>query len=362
MKNKWSIRRYKNGDELQICSLFEKNFKRPMGKTESIKHWEWEFKHNPCKSLEIYLAEDNGKIVGQYAVIPVKMKIKEKDLLATLSLDTITDENYRGQGMFPILAKKLYSELGIKGIPITYGFPNKNSIRGFINKLEWIDIIPFLLLVRPIKFKSLIKKVTNNALFSYFFGKIGDILWKLRFIFKPVGDKSIIIRKIKKFDSIFDKLWQETRNEYNICVVRDQTYLNWRYVDKPEETYDIFVAEKGVNLLGYIVLKCEEKLDLKTGFIMDMLVLSSQYKAISTLISEAINYFKDKKVDVISSLMLKDNQYHKIYKKFGFIKVPSLLFPQEIYFGVRRNTNELSNGFISNTENWFISWGDTDLV
>lgn len=361
MKRKWNIRRYREGDEKGICTLFEKVFGRPMGKTESISHWNWEYKNNPNDDLDIFLAVDENEIVGHYAVIPIKMRIDVKDYLTTLSLDTMVHEDYRGQDMFPILAKALYESLEKRGVPITYGFPNANSIEGIIKKLDWFEIADLPLLVKPINFKTLLYRYIKNRAVSNILGACLNFFSLLPSTVKR-RYKNITIKNIEKFDKEFDRLWDNVKNEITIGVIRDSKYLNWRYIQKPENDYTILSIYEQSELKGYIVLKIEERFNLKIGFVVDILTSSSNPSYPQQLITKSILFFKNEDVDVISCLMFPQHKYYKILKKKGFIKVFKKYFPKEIYFGARVHNDLVEKDMIKNEENWFLTWGDTDVI
>lgn len=360
MERKWKMRRYKEGDEKEICILFEKIFGKTMGRTESINHWNWEYKNNPNNKLEILLATDKNKIVGHYAVIPMKMKIEANDYLTTLSLDTMMHKDYRGQGMFSVLAKTLYKELEKSGIPITYGFPNVNSIKG-CKKLEWFEIADLPLLVKPINFKNLFYAYIKNRFLSNTLGAFLNFFSLLT----PTTRKkyeNIIIKNIENFDKEFDKLWNSVKDEIMISVIRDSKYLNWRYIQKPEGDYTLFSIYEKNELKGYIVLKIEKKFNLKIGFIIDILTCSSNQLYPNQLITEGILFFKKENVDIIGCLMFSHHKYYKALKKKGFIKISKKYFPQEIYFGAKLHSNLVKKGIVKKKENWFLTWGDTDVI
>lgn len=354
------IRRYLFGDEKGIIELFQEVFKKPMGKTESINHWNWEYKDNPNSRIEILLVIDNKKIVGHYAVIPVKMKIKKKIYLTSLSLDTMTHKDYRGMGIFPKLATKMYNELGNSGIYLTYGFPNEYSINGFLNKLDWFEISKIPIYIFPLNFKNIIYHFIKNKLISNLIGNIWDSIFT--FFIKKKVKKSTNIIKIKEFDNRFNNLWDLVKKEIIIGVVRDKSYLNWRYFQKPEEKYKVFAIKSNDNLKGYIILKIEKRFNLRIGLIMDILTDPSDISYQEDLIKYAIKYFGKKKVDIISVIMFPHCSYFKFLKKKGFIKVIKFLFPEKIYFGARINNDKLNSQIIKNPRNWFLTWGDTDVV
>ena len=84
MKRKWSIRAYKEGDEGGIFELDKAVHPSAASDMEQwLKWWRWMYKDNPAGTGKIWLAEDDGKIVGQYAIVPVKVKIGNKVILSS---------------------------------------------------------------------------------------------------------------------------------------------------------------------------------------------------------------------------------------------------------------------------------------
>ena len=77
----FEIRSYNAGDENAICALFESVFDRPMGATESIRHWQWEFLENPVKPVAIMLAWQGGKLIGHYVVNSLRAWVQDKEFL-----------------------------------------------------------------------------------------------------------------------------------------------------------------------------------------------------------------------------------------------------------------------------------------
>ena len=76
----------------------------------------------------------------------------------------------------------------------------------------------------------------------------------------------------------------------------------------------------------------------------------------------AISYFNKKKVDIISIIMNPNFRYYKSLKKQKFLKLLRRFLPEAIYFGARLNNSKFYIQFIKNPINWYITWGDTDVV
>lgn len=82
MEKAWSVREYREGDEKGILQLTEAIYGEVPDKEQWMRWWNWRFRDGPSGAPVIWLAESNGKLVGQYLVTSVKMKVgSEADLI-----------------------------------------------------------------------------------------------------------------------------------------------------------------------------------------------------------------------------------------------------------------------------------------
>src|SRR6185312_8205359 len=84
-----------------------------------------------------FMAYNDELPISYYGVIPCFIKYDDKIILAAQSADTMTHPRYRNKGLFVELATLTYHLCGDTGIQLVFGFPNQNSLHGFINKLGW---------------------------------------------------------------------------------------------------------------------------------------------------------------------------------------------------------------------------------
>jgi hypothetical protein len=84
-----------------------------------------------------FLAYDGQLPVAFYAVIPCFIKADGNIILSAQSADTMTHPDYRNQGLFIELALHTFQLCEECGIKLIFGFPNQNSLPGFVNKLGW---------------------------------------------------------------------------------------------------------------------------------------------------------------------------------------------------------------------------------
>ena len=83
----------------------------------------------------IALSENNP--AAYYGTFPLKLTLNGSDIAVAQSGDTMTAPNHRKQGLFIKLANKCYEYAKEQNIDFIFGFPNENSMPGFVNKLQW---------------------------------------------------------------------------------------------------------------------------------------------------------------------------------------------------------------------------------
>ncbi len=72
-----------------------------------------------------------------YAVIPCFIQVDGKTVLSAQSADTMTHPLHRNRGLFVELATLTFQLCRTSAIGFIFGFPNQNSLPGFIYKLNW---------------------------------------------------------------------------------------------------------------------------------------------------------------------------------------------------------------------------------
>jgi len=169
----------------------------------------------------------------------------------------------------------------------------------------------------------------------------------------PSEKKNISLHKINIFDDVIER--ECTNNYYSIG--RTKEFLNWRYFQSPQD-YQCFKIMYNGGLIGYCVMKIEEKFGLKFAWIMDLFLKDKFVKYFHNVINLiSIKYFL--KADFITSL-LPNQYYKKYYAKSVFFKIPSFFFPHKFYFCALKNHSNQKN--ICKIENWYMTWSLNDVI
>jgi hypothetical protein len=349
----WKPRDYERGDEHALIALTGIALERKIG----LDGWNWLFADNPAGQGIFSLADHDGRIVGQYVVIPIRMLVKGQVITGAQSMDTMTHPDYRRQGMFTTLAKEVYGKLRSPEIPVAYGFPNDASHPGFVGKLSWITLTDLPIILRPLRLSSLLSSRVKIPLITRVFGFIGQRAFDLIYRSRD-AEETCTISRIPSFDNEFDSLWQHVKKGFTNVVIRDSIYLNWRYVAKPNGGYETFAARDNEGALrGYTVLKKIEKEGLHQGLIVDLLTDDFDQDTAECLFDFAIRHFREKNMDLIACIMLSDAPYRALLRKKGFIFTPKTL-----PYIVRTNTDRFRIEELRDVNDWYVTFGDSDFV
>lgn len=222
----FELRSYLPGDEIAICELFQQSYGRQM----PLEYWRWRYAENPHGSVWIELAWDGERLAAHYAVSPTRLQVGNEIFPAALSMTTMTHPNYRGRGLFPKLAERLYGRLERAGFCAIFGFPNTLSHRGFNTSLGWRDIYEVPSLILSLENAKASKLISNIQIFD-------------------------------SLDARFDRFGEHLR-ERGIQTIRNSETLDWRFLRCPINRYRIAALTDGGDLRGYAVVKSYESRSL----------------------------------------------------------------------------------------------------
>lgn len=351
------IRQYESGDEKQILELFKEVFE----KDRSIKHWKWQFLENPAEKPIIVLAEDKSQIIGQCTLLPTKMIVKNEEILAGQSIDTMLSKAYRGQGLHKVLAQKTFEIAKDKNIKFRIGFPSQDALRGLLGGIGGTLVTEINLYMKVYKLDGVITPILKVKPLAKILSAIGMFFINLSSVFKAKkAQKNYFIKEIEAFDEEFDILSDTLKKESYIMATRDSDFLNWRIANNQEFKYKTFAAYCGENLSGYIVLKIEDrkirrKFETKLGSIVDIVGIDED--VILALSTEADKYFRENKVDFAVTWITKSMKYKALLMKSGFRKSRST-----IPFVVKSlEKNEALDKFITQEKNWYLMPIESDF-
>ena len=91
----------------------------------------------------------------------------------------------------------------------------------------------------------------------------------------PEALPGLEIAEVDYFDGSFAVFWEKVQHRFPVMVVRDPTYLNWRFVDVPGREYTAFAARSEGEIRGFTVLRATPLGQFSAGLIVELVVEAS---------------------------------------------------------------------------------------
>ncbi len=300
----FTVRRFQPGDKEKIIAVVKKVWD-PETAARLELLWDWKYEHNPQnppdghKSLVLTL---DGEPVGFLGYLSVDIKVGDKiEPMAWGSELSILPE-HRGHGWLLLKYVTEHSEKICSGASI----PRKIYL--IYKKLGSVDVTEFVSLKKVIRGRRFFGSKYPWPVAAVLALGLRTFQAALKLLRWGPGQHRIRIGKIDRFDDRFDSFWEESSRGYDMITVRDAAFLNWRYCDIPNRTYQIFAATYQGKLRGYIVLRQEFRDDLERGYIVDMLAGRQDKAAWTRLLDFAFRHFQTSGVDVASFVCGQENK------------------------------------------------------
>lgn len=102
----------------------------------------WLYFENPAGAVVGVDAQAEGRLAATYVTIPARLKVDGQLTRGLLSLNTATDPDFQGKGLFTRLANAVFERATAEGFSCVYGIANANSTPGFTRKLGFDLVEP----------------------------------------------------------------------------------------------------------------------------------------------------------------------------------------------------------------------------
>ncbi len=339
-------------------AVFKATFDRN-GSKRTLKHLRWQYLENPTGKLYVQLAipaNDEARAAAIYSVMPVTLRISGREGLGAQSLDTLTDVEFRGQGLFVKLAQVVFARCEEEGLACIYGFPNGNSAPGFFNRLGWARLDPVPFLVKPLKANYFLRKAKPLASLV---SKLPPL--PLAFPRRASLPRSQEIRPVTGFDASYDGLWERFAQGVGAAVHRGSKYLEWRLVKKPDFRYRMLALHEHGQLIAFVAFDVQEKHGGRIGYVLELLHEPGRAEDAGRLLQEAIAEMASDGVEVVLAWCLDHSANRGAYRQQGFMPLPERVRPIELHVGVRPLAAR-AEANLGNRRNWYLSYLDSDTV
>src|SRR5262249_49303225 len=167
------------------------------------------------------------------------------------------------------------------------------------------------------------------------------------------------VQQVTRFEARHDRLWEISARDIPCGVIRDASYLNWKYVDQPGQDFLRLEVFEGETLCGVAVLmfrNADDVYQYRRAFIVDLVVPQSNIKMLKQIVQIAAEAAGERGADAVVCLHV-GGQLTRALRQSGFMMRDPGRFlvvnPGELPESARRE--------LLAADNWFVTQGDSDI-
>ncbi|WP_326908511.1 GNAT family N-acetyltransferase [Sedimentibacter sp. MB31-C6] len=233
-------------EELSVISFGE-------GTNSKRKMYEWLFDKNPYNKSGnmMYLLKEGGKVIGCDGLLPNELYVNGKTVLAAHSVKSMTHPDYKKQGIFRMMTQNSCERGKQDGVDVVIGLANDQSYPAY-QKFGWPTLFEKEVYVKPILINNILKRRIKIG----FLSSVGNSIYTayMKNKLKVQMDKEISFEILNTVPKNIQKCWDTYKSKYNVLLVRDYKYLNYRYNERPDVKYITILAKIKNEIIGFAIL------------------------------------------------------------------------------------------------------------
>jgi hypothetical protein len=341
------IERYRPDDRRAVEALYRRVFGHDAAEASRLR-WDWQYRrnpNNPHQEPEIWIAREGTTIVGQYATMPVGLRVAGQDVRGSWGMDVMVAPERQRQGLGEILFRTWDRNVGA-----ALGLGLSASSHRLFQKLRWPEVGPLPCFVKPLTRRALRRPnwpVLLNRIVS-------AVTLPLVLIVARTRPLSAEVRMIQRFDDSFTALWESLAPKLDFAVRRDAAYLNWKYVSAPHVRYAIAALRREDRNVGYAVYRHLHEPRGRVTLLVDFLTDPDDEQGFETLLRWVDREARQADSDKIRTYAMHAH-FRRGLRRAGYFPVKST-----IEFVAKVNALELAPSFYENTDRWHVTLGDSD--
>jgi hypothetical protein len=321
--------------------------------------WRWMFLSSAARlGVEpmVWIYCNRNGVVAHQGAIPVRLKVNDDERVTGWFVETMTLESVRGKAIGPMLVAKAKQDL-----PFNLSLGQTPQMRALQISLGWQEVCPLSTWTFVLNaFDTLTGKLQNRLVRAvaatlvagwqqarYVRGRRRGLTW------------APVVRLIDRFGSTHDHLWETVKKQFPCAVVRDSSYLNWKYVDQPGQEFIRVEIRRNDEVIAVAVLLLREPDEIyayRRGFIVDLLLPVQDGDVTWAVLDELRRLFLARGADMIVFHMI-NTALARALASFGF----SPRVPSRFFLVAQGEPNSATADLALRAENWLVTMGDSDI-
>lgn len=331
------IRPYQPGDEAGIVETFNLVFREVCGPgyvDRELPFWRWEFQdRGHGRRLSLAFAPD-GRVAAQYAGVALPTHTEFGDTTFVHIVDSFVHPEFRAglkrPGLFVETALPWFEACDKEfGDAVLFGYPVPTAER------------------------------IGQRYLGYSRLRVVDYLCRETSAGEDRVPSGIVVERLLALGAEVDALCKRFLADKKCTTIRDAAYLKWRFVDVPNDQYELWAARRDDKLVGLMALRPRHELVPDSSCVADWIVPTDEEDAAAGLLATATRRARACGRKVLMTTFAEPTVENARLRALGFSVVPSANWLE------RRLTHRIYHPRMTTEwlmDHWFYTLGDTDLV
>jgi hypothetical protein len=297
-----------------------------------------------------WLYRDGERVVGHMSSIPVRVTTGETERLSEWFVDTKVLESHRSQAP----GTKLMVEAQAQ-VPFALSLGQTPEMREIQFRLGWSQVAPLQTAQLLLRAERVLKgKMPAPLAWAAGVGLGASRGWR-----SPRWRRAVAPRPVTAFGAEHDALWQRMSREIPCAVVRDASYLTWKYLRQPGQRFScIEVLDHGAPVAVAVITmrEADEHYRYRRAFLVDLVVVPSDADLVASALEAVCDVAMEAGADAITCLHVGD-WLGRALRQCGFmIRTPErylLVLPGNLSDGEQRR--------VLDGASWYVTQGDSDI-
>lgn len=305
-----------------------------------------------CKAEpHVWLYHDNVRIAAHQGALAVHYWNGKSATTTGWFVETMALEDVQGTTIGPCVIMKALQDL-----PFNLSLGQTKDMRDLQLRLGWEKVAPLSVSIKPLNWSALLKNKFPSLL-CFVAARLLQTLDHIKGRFR--NPTHISVSTTDKYNEEHDQLWQEVKSKFQSCVVRDSSYLNWKYVQQPGQNFYRleFRAEKRLKGIAVLKLLTPNRVYRYSRIqVIDFLADPDDPKLIKQILRGITAKAIELRADAIIFMQIS-SWLDKPLRNAGFLQRP----PTRYLLVSRKGVDPAIHGTIMQSDKWFVTQGDSDI-
>jgi hypothetical protein len=323
-----------------------------------VPRWRWMFVESAERlavAPMVWVYRRPEGVVGHQGAIPVRVKVGESQHVSGWFVETAVLDSVRGKAIGPMVVAKALQDL-----PFNLSLGQTPEMRAIQFRLGWTEVCPlrtcvFVLRANPVLRTRVRQPLLRHAAAAALATAQAARHWWGR----RRGRGRFEVRAIERFDETHTTLWRQVARQYPCAVVRDASYLNWKYTTQPGQQFTRLEIRRDGALAGLVVVTVREPSPgrpYRRGFIVDAVLPPRDADVVHAAYDAARRALLERGADLMV-LEIANDDLVRHARAFGFMANT----PERVFLVATGGLPPEQAALVRAPENWLITGGDSDI-